>query len=630
MDLEGTIKNIIDDRNYKEFGLLVSVNKSIENILIKLSQDIVFDLITRKFVNLEDLITEIVFGRIHRKQLIDKLLSIPDILDVFTKYISYDTFNKFIDYVAIIKNVSNIEYRKQLARNIALLALKSNKFDIIDRIILNSFNNGILKRVSNVDITGRKIKIDPSERVYYFSYLVEIIEISDYFRKTKTFEDICNFIGVKNGNFNNVNKTIFKDVVSVIDVRMDNDIFFKMIAKNPPTNISFLYKVLLDNVQTPLIDIDSESDIQNMIKKYEILFSEQEDQNAPIPIFFIRNVYEYREMIRYGLYPINIKFDRKFVDYYDNIDTLLFSFIHKDDMSYYEDLNIRDCIWQYASLEYYKSRALTTCETFPLLNYPKLIYSSNRPKTDMHLFRSETSKSISKNDLVPNEDGYTFTIKIDDEKWNAIPVTRYAKSVDLGLYYVDKKSKFCGTFYYYEPESNTYLAYHTNRQYFNKYVAFNNLSEGQNYYIGTGDPVEPGAKLGDGETTFEIFSEDDSNYSSFDNPSKFKIIEDFVSGKLPPDLILTPRDYIMYFNDDYKQELLDEFKEILDMPYYAGDILYALEDWYDQSICKISHQKNIDLLFLEHMAGNFGMVFEVLDSRSRYDSISSLLYLVEE
>lgn len=72
----------------------------------------------------------------------------------------------------------------------------------------------------------------------------------------------------------------------------------------------------------------------------------------------------------------------------------------------------------------------------------------------------------------------TGIVNINGEIWNYIPVARYgagmsggciimkkARNIEMG----DTEYKFCGTFYYYyKPESTTYLAYTTSRTCFNK------------------------------------------------------------------------------------------------------------------------------------------------------------------
>ena len=73
----------------------------------------------------------------------------------------------------------------------------------------------------------------------------------------------------------------------------------------------------------------------------------------------------------------------------------------------------------------------------------------------MSLFRSPISRTISRAELVGNK------VTIDGEVWSVIPVTRYAAGMSKGLYWDERPQDICGTFYYHEPESTTYLAYKT-------------------------------------------------------------------------------------------------------------------------------------------------------------------------
>ncbi|CAK7995034.1 Hypothetical protein POVR1_LOCUS552 [uncultured virus] len=62
---------------------------------------------------------------------------------------------------------------------------------------------------------------------------------------------------------------------------------------------------------------------------------------------------------------------------------------------------------------------------------------------------------------------------------------------------------------------------------------------------------------------------------------------------------------------------------------YIGEIgkMYAIEDDFDQPICKIAHAKGIDIVTLTHMVGSHQVVTEILDTRDRSDSFKSLIYL---
>ena len=72
----------------------------------------------------------------------------------------------------------------------------------------------------------------------------------------------------------------------------------------------------------------------------------------------------------------------------------------------------------------------------------------------MLLFRSVFNRTIRRADIHFN------TVTLDGEDWRVLPVTRYAAGMSKGLFYETQRPEgTCGTFYYLEPESTTYLAY---------------------------------------------------------------------------------------------------------------------------------------------------------------------------
>ena len=57
--------------------------------------------------------------------------------------------------------------------------------------------------------------------------------------------------------------------------------------------------------------------------------------------------------------------------------------------------------------------------------------------------------------------------------------------------------------------------------------------------------------------------------------------------------------------------------------------LYGLEDVWDQPLCVGASKAGYDIVVLENMVGKYQVVTEVLDTRSREDSFSSLLYVID-
>jgi hypothetical protein len=257
--------------------------------------------------------------------------------------------------------------------------------------------------------------------------------------------------------------------------------------------------------------------------------------------------------------------------------------------------------WLFCNLYEWKNIAIQTGTSLPLLFYGKdYLYKSNRPKTDMSIFRQNNSKRYNPR-IVRQEGKYIFNI-IGELK--GLPVTRYSSGMSKGLFYKEDNlnDKYCGTFYYYEPESTTYLIFKTYRIYRNKYQAYLDL-----YNITKVDERKkyiPISKLKN-ETTLEQDIIHKKQYEYYTNPSKF-----------PDNLMM------------YPDEIDSSLKHLSKRQRYAGNILglYALEDIFDQVICLKAREKNIDVILLTHMVGSHQIVSEVLDTRSRINSFSSLYY----
>jgi len=203
---------------------------------------------------------------------------------------------------------------------------------------------------------------------------------------------------------------------------------------------------------------------------------------------------------------------------------------------------------------------------------PSLVYSSFRPKTDMSLYRVPSSLKT-----------------VDEKEWKTIPVTRYSDGMSRGKYHGEKEEgvKYHGTFYYYEPESTTKLAYRTAYRSFNKVTAYEELGGGK--------------------------------CSSIDS-----ILRLWSDKKLPLDLKLTKEqvDCLSGGGDGDIEAEENDIKE------YAGNILdlYGAEDGYDQKLCLLAASKGYDIVILEYMVGGFQVVTEILDTRDRLESFRSLIY----
>lgn len=240
--------------------------------------------------------------------------------------------------------------------------------------------------------------------------------------------------------------------------------------------------------------------------------------------------------------------------------------------------SIEGCLeWIYTPVGILQAEGVRTGKGFQLsLQAPDLVYSSNRPKTDMTLFRNTNSNRLPISRIVNGK------CVIDGVEWSAIPVTRYADGMSRSLYYSDNREEksYCGTFYYHEPESTTYLAYQKVFRAFNKTAAMQALLA---------------------EAGREVATEEDHSW-------RHKWLMDHIAGKLPRDLLVEADNGITYYGGNLAYDL------------------YAAEDELDQPLCKLAAELGYDIVILESMVGSFQVVTEVLDVRSRQDSFLSLIY----
>lgn len=245
--------------------------------------------------------------------------------------------------------------------------------------------------------------------------------------------------------------------------------------------------------------------------------------------------------------------------------------------------------------------------------YPNNLYSSNRIKTTMSLFRTPYSKiGVRKDDSITssNEKYYEIITPIKNVNYTligyfCIPVTRYAKNINSGLYYPEGQinRKFCGTFYYYEPESTTFLI---------------------------------GKKILIAETKCSAAMILNLQNLYLPYLSESKINEKWQYGEYREDLIYTSseahqiglHDYIETYKIKHGKVLMKNIEEITQTPIYVGFTsgLYAAEDNFDQPLCLAATKAGYDLLIFTRMVGQYQIVTEVLDVRKRSESWDSLIY----
>jgi hypothetical protein len=337
------------------------------------------------------------------------------------------------------------------------------------------------------------------------------------------------------------------------------------------------------------VHIRSKNDIDEL---YNICIAKKEEKI----LIKVQSLYDPIKFILSGFFPDSI-LPELIINYINGMDFDTMAFWHgetvtKDIMKLH---NIKD--WYFVKIGYYLDRAQKFGDSTGLILYAQdLLYKSMRPITDMSMFRGPNSRTIKRNKILNND-----TIVISNEIWNYFPVTRYAAGMSKGMYHTEEQiGKYCGTFYYIEPESTTLLVFKKSRSFFNKTTAMMNLYP--NY-----------------------------NIRSFldDNPN----LEDHILGKLPADLMMSPQEYHQIFprgNAGKKLTTL-EVNNLPDNKYYVGSEqlgMYAQEDIFDQDICLAARRDNIDILVLTNMVGSHQVVTEILDSRQREDSFKSLVYII--
>jgi hypothetical protein len=250
--------------------------------------------------------------------------------------------------------------------------------------------------------------------------------------------------------------------------------------------------------------------------------------------------------------------------------------------------------WYYYNFEEMDRRIEREPRSFMLFlngRYNKIFKESRRAKTMMETFRTVDSKTVKER---PSED-------------TMIPITRYATGMSSGLYYNEtKETHYCGTFYYYEPESTVFLKY--------------------NRMLKAKDKKEAADILG-------INLEDYESLTGF-------ILDKLISKGENPSLMFTPKELHIFLNEIEMIDSSDSFGDIKftgkeqklpPIKYYCGHVLnvYAEQDFLDQPLCRAASEQGYDVILLTHMVGSRQVVSEVLDTRPRMESFDNLYYLQE-
>lgn len=258
----------------------------------------------------------------------------------------------------------------------------------------------------------------------------------------------------------------------------------------------------------------------------------------------------------------------------------------------YNHLHEKYAYWYYPTEDFIMNDALNHATSFSLLylNRKNLLYrKSKRPINNMELFKVDNYIRINRRP--------TGMLSLDNRNYYWSPVTRYAKGMMRSLFYRKKEKKFCGTFYYVEQESTTYLLYENPLRGRSKSEIFLHLVE----------------------------SENRDEYSREIKIAEKFINEPFYDKIFENKLVMTAREVsnlidILKFNV-WKLDLSKNYKR------YWGELGYAREDKLDQAICKLARKRGYDVVIFESVVGSQQIVSEILDTRDRNESFRYLAYL---
>jgi hypothetical protein len=380
--------------------------------------------------------------------------------------------------------------------------------------------------------------------------------------------------------------------------------------------MSYLNKVIPSDITTRIIYGNANSvDIDEMIEDYFLETGK----------FFFFTYKFYPQ----GLFPIS-EYKKDIIKNFNYEDI--------DDIYYWYDENkdiANEFLYPYfpkAVLNKGANKLFTSLEINPnnlktKLSIPSLKYErSGRLYSRMSGLRTKNQNVINLSKYNVPKSGTPFPVKIGDKVNYLIPVVRYSKSIEGGIYYnEDKESNFCGTFYYWEPDSKIYLnmGEKKNFNYFETKVEC--ASKILNYYSTSKLKNKLKPELQELESDLNIvlntiarqFYKYEELYitdEQVDNGLNIKDITndilDFMSGDTPKYLTV---DSIENYKSTKTGQIL-------------SDIFYAAEDQLDQSICNIAKKIELDVIILAKMMGTNRVVTEILDTRSRMTSIKNLVY----
>jgi len=294
--------------------------------------------------------------------------------------------------------------------------------------------------------------------------------------------------------------------------------------------------------------------------------------------------YTVRHMIYNGFFPIFLG-NEKSTQNQIFIESLFFRRHNPDTLAYWLwlvslEITLADITgFKWSNMSALQANAETSPYSFELILFaPHLVYKeSRRAKTSMSKF------------VIP---GKSITIYNKPNENEFIPVTRYAEGMSKGLYYKrdNDTNQYCGTFYYFEPESTTFLRVDPKR------------------VLKAIDKVDAAQKLG----------------------LPKHIYTSYRVAYLEQDLLISKREWEATWTKPYYNSTYYKGKNIAeDEVFYSAykQNVYAIQDGLDQDICNAARKHGYDVIILEKMVGSRQIVTEVLDTRPREESFANLRFL---
>lgn len=205
--------------------------------------------------------------------------------------------------------------------------------------------------------------------------------------------------------------------------------------------------------------------------------------------------------------------------------------------------------------------------------------------------------------------------KYKNKKGKFLPVIRYS-----GLYYSNNptEQKFCGKFYYYEPESMIFLYLGNYRIFGSKVSAYLELLE---------EAKEKKVDMSRKETINNLLNVPGINLIK---RSKKLPINTSEYNNVFFEEYLKPYYYTLLKNEDD----IEYFPKIETTSLYPIDsskywnnqnMSPGLHDFLDQPLCNLAKELEIDTIILQHEIGEFRAVSEILDTRENtYDYLTKM------